>query len=257
MSFAENYVSDFKKPEPLGFGQLTAEQQALEEPDIQPSDAWNIPKIVGSLGMMAPAAIIKLFHAGDKPSIRAMTSHGTDGSVRFDPAQVGKNADYDTPAQGWYGGPALYHGVQENTEASKLAERSYANMAQDRMHERYPFLRPTGGGTALTSEGLKTNQYVGDTLGFRNARVLETSVDENQLLDVSQGALRDQYNQRLSGIMTGNPADGRDFILRRQQWAQGVLRDALDKGKLGVKFGQNEVVIPDPSSLKYRERKVR
>jgi hypothetical protein len=228
---------------PVGFGKPTADEEALQDPDIQPSDAWNIPKALAGLGALAPAAILKLFHATDKPSARAFGSHG------FDPAHMGKNADYGTPTQGWYG-EGMYHGVKDNTLASKQAERGYGGMAQTQFEMRNDHLRPTGGGMSRQDPTVQGQ-------GFKNARVLETEIDDSQLLDVTSAPMKQYYNTKLADVMTGTPTDGRDFIMRRKQWAQSVLDDAVREGKLGVMFGKNEVVIPNPSSLKYRERKVR
>jgi hypothetical protein len=230
----------------IGFGQPTPEEEALQDPDVQPSDAWNIPKGLAALGAMAPAAIIKLFHGTAKPWATAIDAHG------FDPARIGSGADAGTPVQGWYGKSASYW-----TPDEKVAGRAYGGQAQTSFEMQNPQLRPTGGGKVPGGQNPDgTDQYSG--LGYRNARVLETEVDDMDILDVTQEPYKTFYNQKLAGIMTGTPTDGRDFIMRRQQWAQGILDDAVQQYKYkGVKFGQNEVVIPDPTGLSLKVKKVR
>ena len=216
----------------VGFGKPSPDEEALQDPDIQPSDAWNLPKALTMLGAMAPAAIIRLFHGTDKASARAIQAHG------FDPARIGAGGDSGTPTQGWYG-KGMYF-----TEDPKAA-RSYSTHSQWEFANRHPELRPAGGGKIPN-----TDQYSG---GFKNARILETKVHDWDILDATQ----QQYKERLAAIMTGTPTDGRDFIMRRQQWAQGVLDEAVQSGKLGAKFSPNEYVIPDPRGLGFGEKKVR
>ena len=223
----------------IGFGQPTPEEEALQDPDIQPSDAWNIPKGLAALGAMAPAAIIKLLHGTDKASARAIMQHG------FDPAAQGKGADAGTAAQGWYG-KGMYF-----TEDPKVA-KEYAKMARTNQELSNPQLRQS---SMASSEQIK--KFAPTTMNLRNTRILETKLHDWDILDATAPNLEQVYKERLARIMTGTPNDGRDFIMRRQQWATSVIEDAQQQGKLGVKFSPNEVVIPDPRGLGFGERKVR